>query len=139
MCIYKFIFIFANGVRYKALTQTLKWTHTLFLFLVALQRLYYFILWIWLADFDMSGLHSARHWSFLFLLSHAILVTSVICKLPQERLCLEQILEEVCEELTKIAQGLLAFTLIILGSLFRAFRERKSLQRAPALTVPTHD
>lgn len=42
-----------------------------------------FILWIWLAGFDMSGLLLANHWSFLrFLLSHAFLVISVICNPP---------------------------------------------------------
>lgn len=74
---------------------------SLFLMLIALLKIFLTsILWSWLADFDMSGLHSANHWSFLrFLLSHAILVTSVIWNLPRERLCLEQILELFWEEL----------------------------------------
>ena len=112
---------------------------SLFPLLMALLRMFYFILCVWLADFDMSGLLSASHWSFLrFLLSHAILVTSVICKLPQDRLCLEPILD-LFEGVTNLAQGVLTCSITILAHLFWAIRSSKSIQSEPAIAVLAWD
>lgn len=84
----------------------------------------------------MSGLHSANHWSFLrFLLSPAVLVTSVICNLPRERLCLEQI-SELFEGVTNTVQRVrLACSVTVFVILIRAINSSRNIQPVSLLLL----
>lgn len=72
-------------------------------------------------------------------MSPAILVTSVICNLPRERLCLEQI-SELFEGVTNIVQRVqLTCTVTVFVILIGAISSSRNLQPEPAVAVPTQN